>query len=311
MYSNQKIIGTHNGIFHEDDVLAVSLLSILYDDNISIKRTRDVSILTNCDIVVDVGGGKYDHHMPGDIKVRENGVPYASAGLIWKDFGIDILEKFDNSLKNYAGIAKTIDNILLQPVDKKDNGIKSISPLSYVESFLPTWNDDKTTFDLAFIQAVQITKRIVKKIIEQELATSKARILIQELINEKKDYYNIIELPCQNIPWKEMLTTHNLLMEFDNNKEFIEKYTIAFVVFPHPDGGYAAQCVPLSEDTPFSQHIPFPKKWSGLTTTLPEISGVPNSTFCHVNCFFVRAKTKQAAIDLCKKATELYCLESI
>ncbi|CDR01058.1 unnamed protein product [Oncorhynchus mykiss] len=64
-----KIIGTHNGTFHCDEVLACFFLHQLpeYKDA-EIVRTRDPAELAKCDIVVDVGGEfdpkkhLYDHH---------------------------------------------------------------------------------------------------------------------------------------------------------------------------------------------------------------------------------------------------------
>ncbi|VDH93711.1 Hypothetical predicted protein [Mytilus galloprovincialis] len=62
-------IGTHNGSFHCDEVLACFLLKQLptYKDA-EIIRTRDQKVLDTCDIVVDVGGifdpskNRFDHH---------------------------------------------------------------------------------------------------------------------------------------------------------------------------------------------------------------------------------------------------------
>ena len=64
-----KKIGTHNGNFHCDEVLACFMLRQLpeYKDA-EIIRTRDPALLDQCDIVVDVGGvydpnkDRYDHH---------------------------------------------------------------------------------------------------------------------------------------------------------------------------------------------------------------------------------------------------------
>ena len=64
-----KIIGTHNGTFHCDEVLACCMLKLLpqYEDA-EIVRTRDQTVLNTCDVVVDVGGvyeptsHRYDHH---------------------------------------------------------------------------------------------------------------------------------------------------------------------------------------------------------------------------------------------------------
>lgn len=62
-------IGTHSGTFHCDEILAVYLLSQHPDFcNHEVLRTRDQSLLDQCDIVVDVGSifdpskKLYDHH---------------------------------------------------------------------------------------------------------------------------------------------------------------------------------------------------------------------------------------------------------
>lgn len=62
-------IGTHNQVFHCDEVLACYMLLQLKEfSNSIIVRTRDESLLKDCDIVVDVGGvydktiHRYDHH---------------------------------------------------------------------------------------------------------------------------------------------------------------------------------------------------------------------------------------------------------
>ena len=70
-------IGTHNGIFHCDEVVAVALLFFHSDKKIIIVRSRNEKILNKCDICVDVGGGEFDHHQPGFDKKRsgENGIP--------------------------------------------------------------------------------------------------------------------------------------------------------------------------------------------------------------------------------------------
>jgi uncharacterized UPF0160 family protein len=54
----RKVIGTHSGTFHCDEVLACLLLS-KYTSNFKdseIVRSRDPAVLDTCDVVVDVGG---------------------------------------------------------------------------------------------------------------------------------------------------------------------------------------------------------------------------------------------------------------
>ena len=54
-------------------------------------------------LVYDIGFGKYDHHQENR-RVRKNGVPYAAFGLLWEEFGSEILgekeaQKFDEGMK--------------------------------------------------------------------------------------------------------------------------------------------------------------------------------------------------------------------
>ena len=62
-------IGTHNGTFHCDEVLACFMLKTLDEyKNAQIVRTRDQSVLDTCHTVVDVGAvfdaekRRFDHH---------------------------------------------------------------------------------------------------------------------------------------------------------------------------------------------------------------------------------------------------------
>ena len=65
-----KRMAVHNGIFHADDVFGVALMQSIYND-LEIIRTRDDELIKTCDIVSDVGNGKYDHHHVDKIR-RKN-----------------------------------------------------------------------------------------------------------------------------------------------------------------------------------------------------------------------------------------------
>jgi len=244
--------------------------------------------------------------MAGKLQTRANGIPYSSAGLIWRDFGIEILKKLYNTNDSHIlfNILRNIDYMLIQPVDKKDNGIEAISPISFVDSYLPLWTDENENYDEAFMQVVNVTKEIVNKMILQEIAEEKANEIISRSLNiSKAEKSNILFIPKQTMPWKNIVLKHNSTQEIynDNNKHIID-----FVVFPYPDGGYAAQCVPKTYSDIFSKRIPFPEEWCGELMNLPSISGISDAIFCHVNGFFIRAKTKESIIKLCNKATEIY-----
>ena len=59
------IVGTHNGIFHSDEVVAIALLKILYKNikQINVIRSRDLKMLkAKSTILIDIGGGKFDRY---------------------------------------------------------------------------------------------------------------------------------------------------------------------------------------------------------------------------------------------------------
>ncbi len=79
--------GTHSKMFHCDEVVGISILEMAHQEqDIQIVRTRDLDILRTLDIVIDIGGGEFDHHMQGFNLCRPTGEKYASAGLVWRKF---------------------------------------------------------------------------------------------------------------------------------------------------------------------------------------------------------------------------------
>ena len=284
-----KVIGTHNGLFHCDEVVAVAILSLLYDNHIMVRRTRDPKVLAHCDIVVDVGGGQYDHHMKGGNGKRQNGTPYASCGLVWNDFGRKLLRKLKCPSEYVDECFFAIDSNYIEDVDKIDNGIAAHSIFDFIPLYLPRWDEDFNIVEAYFWTAINCTKSLLYQIIKKQISEIKSNNLINSILSSNTS--RIVELPSQNINWRDIIIQYNELA----------KQPVDFVVFPYPDGGYAAQAVPPTEDI-FGKRIPFPKSWAGLTTTLPQVSGVNTASFCHNNLFFVRAQTKQDVYRLCEIA---------
>lgn len=317
------VIGTHGGIGHSDETVAVGILCLLHEGKeICIIRTRDMEELSKCDICVDVGGGEFDHHQKGFDICREDGVLYASAGLIWKEFGEELIAKL--LAKHFSEILdggyqlqniphevwKIIDADVMSLVDAEDNGISVENHcFSYISSFLPLWFN--TNFDEQFLKVLKVTIDMLEQRILHTAQSCIAEIIltqswhrrgtIEELTEGKCTFAgNILSISSQTIPWVEKV------IEFNKSifTPFLKEDSINFVIFPYPAGGWAAQCVPPSIEKKFDKRIPFPKEWAGQTDKLPEVSGVDDATFCHNGCFFVRAKTKKSVIEMCKLAME-------
>ena len=93
------VIGTHDGSFHCDEALAISMLKILpqFKDS-PILRTRKPELLAQCSIVVDVGAEylpdsfRFDHHQREFTGTLDGWkTKLSSAGLIYKHFGKQII----------------------------------------------------------------------------------------------------------------------------------------------------------------------------------------------------------------------------
>ena len=106
---------THSGIFHADDVFATAFIELINPD---IKIIRSNSVPDDFDgIVYDVGLGEFDHH-GRDNEARENGIPYAAFGKLWRKFAKDVYGEY---------VSKKIDRCLIESLDLSDNTGKSDS----------------------------------------------------------------------------------------------------------------------------------------------------------------------------------------
>ena len=301
---NTLTIGTHNGIFHSDEILACAILCLI-NSNISIQilRSRDVTLLNNCDICVDIGGGDFDHHQAGFNKKRENGIKYASAGLVWKNFGDQLISQFlgkyfKDSECNINSIFKAMDDSFISLVDCEDNGIPAKKhSFSFISSFLPLWfNTDTDNLNNQFYKVLLTTITVFEEELKTTIGKEIAKNTIIKNWNDNTCFNNgILLIPSQTIDWVETVININTSNE---NK------CVNFVIFPYPNGGWAAQCVPPSLENKFKQRIAFPKEWAGQTDKLPDISGVKDATFCHNGCFFIRASNKESIIKMCTIATK-------
>jgi uncharacterized UPF0160 family protein len=299
-----KKLVTHNGSFHSDDIFAAAALSILLENSgekYEIIRTRAEEVIVSADYVFDVGGiydeknNRFDHHQTGGAGKRESiaggpEVEYASFGLVWKKFGLE--------LSGSVRAAELIDKKLAAPVDAGDNGFDlvvnkyEISPylIQHVFSTLrPTWREENSTEDEMFQKCVELAKVILSREIIQTVDALLAEELVISFYNSAEDKRIIVM-----------------------DRDFPFQYTLnnfpepLFVIFPKDagDGARTWRARAIREDPKtFNNRKDFPKSWAGLRVEeLQKITGVPDAVFCHRGLFLAVAKSKEGAIKLAELA---------
>lgn len=286
-------IATHSGSFQADEVFAVAILSMVYDD-IELIRSRDPEKYSTADIRVDVGlkydpeTGDYDHHQPEGAGVREGSeIPYAAAGLVWKHFGRQLVQTDEEH--------KRIDDKLMQFLDADDCGIKTYIPdkcdpytiPKLVKAFNPSWQDEKPDYDGQFRKCVDIAIELIKEEIHAGRGFKLAEELTKKAIEESENP-DIVVLE-QYCPWK---------------KTVMEESDAKFVVYPSFNGEWKVQGVPVEKGA-FDVKVQFPDQWAGLESDkLSEVTGVPGCIFCHRGLWIAGTTSKQAAIRLAEMALE-------
>jgi len=121
--ATSKLIGTHNGKFHCDEVFACYMLKKLPDfKDHTILRTRDPELLKDCEIVVDVGGvynhdeRRYDHHQRTfvetmrTVKGLDFDIKLSSAGLIYAHYGRLVIAVIIKSLEKKSAESNEANN---------------------------------------------------------------------------------------------------------------------------------------------------------------------------------------------------------
>ena len=112
---DSKVIGTHDGSFHCDEALAVSMLKVLPEfKNSPVVRTRKPDILSQCHIVVDVGAEydanalRFDHHQREFTGVLDPWkTKLSSAGLVYKHYGKEIITEILKSWQTQSIVHKS------------------------------------------------------------------------------------------------------------------------------------------------------------------------------------------------------------
>lgn len=278
---------THSGTFHADEVMASVILLNRFG---SMKIFRTSSVSNKDAFVYDIGFGEFDHHGINFDKARENGIKYASCGLIWKKFGKEIIGKLE--VDNIETLYESIDKNLIMDIDRDDNGqalgvelpVKVQGIPNLIGLFNPSWNDLSNESD-NFLKAVHFANTIFNNMIDKMLSKEAARKIVEKKIDESKDGVLVLD---NYMPWKD------IVLSSSNSKA----NEILYAIFPSKRGGYNVVATPVSSGS-FDVKKPFPKDWAGKENEeLQKISGIDTITFCHKGLFICACKTFDDALKI-------------
>ncbi|XP_045454487.1 MYG1 exonuclease isoform X2 [Melitaea cinxia] len=317
-------IGTHDGVFHCDEVLACFMLKCLPEfKDAAIVRTRDMEKLKECDIVVDVGAEfdhekkRYDHHQRefsetlsslrpelGD-KYR---IKLSSAGLIYAFYGEKVIQAVapkDHPLTtdNLTVVYKKVYENLVEELDAIDNGVPmtDTEPRYKIRTHLsarvhrlnPEWNSDQTiNVDESFMKAVALVSEEFLYMVNYAISVwLPARDYVKSALEERYQVHRsgrILEFK-ERFPWKEHL--FDLEQEMGVNE-------VNYVIFKDKPKSWRVQAVPVSP-TSFITRKPLHKKWWGVRDELlSEIAGISDCIFCHSTGFIGGNASREGALAM-------------
>ncbi len=288
-------IATHDGKFHTDEVMAISLLLLIFP-GAEVVRTRDPKVLVTCDIVVDVGGvhnpdsGRFDHHQKGGAGEWPDGTKLSSFGLVWKAYG--------GHLVPHPEVLIAIEQQLVIPVDARDNGqqperrardIPSIA--DFIDALNGAW-DETIDENAAFREAVTFAGRYLDRLIVRVTAEHRANELVRAAMVLPRENSSLFILN-QGMPWQKVVIEEDMEAEL--------------VVLPgNPGSGeWLVQAIPLKfgQQQPFRRRLPV--SWSGLSgQALVEETGIPDAKFCHNSGHIAVASSREGALALAKLSLE-------
>lgn len=284
---------THGGVFHADEVFASVVLSYTVKEMIVARVTK---IPDSCEkLVYDIGDGKYDHHQ-NDKKYRADGLPYAAAGLIWRDYGEEALRQMGIEEELLPKVWKQVDDSLFKGIDAADNGVsmngtyENMSVSAIISMYNPLWDECKET-DEAFLEACAMAEHILKRIVDNIASEIRGMAYVKKAMSISSGRTVILE---KFVPWQRCVCTE------DPDNRFW------YVVYPSNRGGYNVQCVP-DKPASFNMRHGLPESWRGLRDNqLRQISGVKDAIFVHSAGFIGAAESMEGAVMMAEKAANMW-----
>jgi uncharacterized UPF0160 family protein len=308
------IIATHSGKFHADDVWAAAVLNLMFPGS-ELLRTRDPAVIARADFAVDVGGvwdpetGRFDHHQKGFQGARGSGVVYASAGLVWKEYGprcVTLVAQQAGhalSLTQATEMAHAIDADLVQYLDMSDTGAARSAPGSYglsavISGFNPTWLDEQSAGSAAAADALRMTRfrramEIATDILINGVLYRVGALLAVQQVRQSRRLEDgrLLFLENAGLPWASIVRNEM------PDVLFVISHSVA-------EQRYMLHTVPSAAES-FEARKDLPEPWAGLQgTELAAATGVPDAVFCHNNLFIAACKSWDGVVDMARQALD-------
>lgn len=307
------IITTHSGKFHADDVWAVMTLDLVFPGS-ELVRTRDPARIAAADFAVDVGGiwnpqaGRFDHHQKGFAGARGSGVIYASAGLVWREYGARCVAGIAQDWLGRALDAKdiqdmtwAIDNDVVQYLDMSDTGAARNAPGGYglsavISGFNPTWVDEQRTGSVEAAEELRLAQfrramEFMRDVLVNQVKYRAGAMLAADQVRqgERLDDGRILFLKNGSLPWTTLVRN--------------EMPKVLFVIsYSALEQRHMLHTVPAAPDS-FAARKDLPAAWAGLQgAELAAVTGVPDAGFCHNGRFIAAAKSFEGALQMARLA---------
>ncbi len=278
------LIGTHDGPFHADDVLAAALIRVFYRSDAKILRTRDLEHLSEADLVFDVGGvfdpdsRRFDHHQ------RDYQGSRSSAGMV-----LDWLESEGHAP---AAVARVLRAEIVDYVDAVDVGSRSSEegvPCFSTMVGLLVERAASGDFDHWFGRAVEMAVDIVEGVRIGHGRSSSAAAVVREAMKTAVSEGRRVLFFDEYLKWKPAYF-----------EEGGAEHPTDYVLFPGKDD-WRVVTIPASSESRRDKRK-LPAEWAGLEgEALSQVVGVPGARFCHKNCFIAVFGSKDSALDALKR----------
>jgi len=307
------LIATHGGKFHADDAWAVAVLKVLFPEA-DIVRTREQARIDAADFAIDVGGvwdpatGRFDHHQKEFDATRASGVPYASAGLVWREYGARCVAAL---AEQHTGerigddtaqqIAYAIDADIVQYLDLSDVGVAKNAPGSYglsavVSGFNPGWLDEQRlgygeaveVYRMGqFMRAVEFLTDIMGNAVRYRVGAMLAVTQVRQA--EVLEDGRLLFLKNAALPWSSVVRK--------------EMPKILFVISHSlTEQRYMLHTVSVDTES-FDARADLPEAWAGLREAeLAAVTGVEDAVFCHTGRFIAAARTHAGILSMARQA---------